>query len=390
MPTVGRNSVEFVFTATDRVTPTVERLKAELKLFGPAGEVLVDLSNRSDAAVRRLDVGVTQLTRSVRSLTLPLVGELAPAFGTVAAQATAVVTSSAALATGLTAVALAASGLAGIVGGQLIGVWQRWRQEIEEFNRAQRSVDVDVITRGLQKEREEVSKLTDEIEDLRQELERLRSQGTAVPLGEFNAGGGGLGNTSALERDLEERIRRLTGLTQRIDAFRVGRQSSDFARAENELPIGSTESSDAAGLETRRRIADVRRQIIEVGILDPIERAFAAALRQADAALLGGNTGESGELARRLRELAARSRAEAIRLRSIDFQGRPIEGIEEVGRFESFTDRSVTEADVARLQRGLFAADARSAVGREPAPEPGIDEVGRFEAGGLASSSRMR
>ena len=83
-------------------------------------------------------------------------------------------------------------------------------------------------------------------------------------------------------------------------------------------------------------------------------------------------------------KLAREEQARALVERRItQFQGRPIEGIEEVPRFEGLTPGvEVPELQMEAIRQRLFKIESQAFVGREAAPEPGIQEAARFE--GLA------
>jgi hypothetical protein len=80
-------------------------------------------------------------------------------------------------------------------------------------------------------------------------------------------------------------------------------------------------------------------------------------------------------------KLAREEQARALVERRItQFQGRPIEGIEEVPRFEGLTAGvEVPELQMEAIRQRLFKIESQAFVGREAAPEPGIQEAARFE-----------
>jgi hypothetical protein len=99
-----------------------------------------------------------------RLLALPLVSELSPALGSTASQLAGVATSAGLLGSGFTAVGLAATGVAGILLGNLISSLRAATEAKEAFNKAVRTGDV--------------AKMADDVSKLGR-LDSLRSQASA-------------------------------------------------------------------------------------------------------------------------------------------------------------------------------------------------------------------
>src|SRR5678816_1498046 len=110
--------------------------------------------------------------------------------------------------------------------------------------------------------------------------------------------------TPAEERRLTDLITRLEARAARAQSFRTGREASGYAGAEYGIEPGFTEGTDAAAQVARRRTEDIRRQVLEQNILDPIERMFQAQMREAENALIQGTGPEARAVAEQMRGLA--------------------------------------------------------------------------------------
>jgi hypothetical protein len=377
---VAGNDLVITITARDQATQVLQNVRQEMRLFGPSGETLVDFSKRTEDVNKNLlnlEAGAGRSARSVRALVAPLASELSPALSQTSAQIVNVVQSASLLGSRMGALTLGAAGLAAIMGGRLLEAWQANKDAMREFDRAMSSADF--------------GRITGQVQGLRMELEKLDQREK-----ELRAARGGLGpgfgpvdfllGESVLDlRNVRSRrgqaFENLQEAARRQQLTIQGRQASDFTRAE--MDVGATiEAPEASGLEIRRRIGDLQRQVVEVGILDPIERAFQSALREAqNLREQPGGGPEQAQLADAMIRRARAIRDQAVTDRRLSFQARPIEGIDDVGRFESMAPGiGVSPLVVSDVQRRLFEIEAREFEGRAAAPEPGIEDVGRFES----------
>lgn len=251
---------------------------------------LAAAAGRSDTELARLDATLVRASRSARALAIPLVAELVPGLGAVSRQAVGVIAAAATLGTGLGAVAIAAVGLAGIVGGQLVAAWQKNREEMLNFDRAVRSLDMSRIGAEAGKARLELEGLREELEDVERQLKQIearRAQGAPLPLGmrERRTGeaeelrrrrdelqgrvqvAGELGAADQLTRDqsaaaqLQEQNRLALRGAFDFKLSSQARQIAELERRAEDLALGRGGAPDVAAAATvRRQIQALRTQ----------------------------------------------------------------------------------------------------------------------------------
>jgi hypothetical protein len=264
------NEVELVLTAQDRASPVVE--KARALIVDQYGGALVLADERTRKHVQSLDLldgASAKAARSVRNLALPLVSELTPAMSATTAQITNVVAASSMATTIWGTLAIAAAGLAGVVGGELLRAWREGARAKKEWNEAMMSGDVGQVAGAVKKKADEVRQLTREIDELNK---RVGSRGWALLYG-----------PALRQRTGKERERAAT-LAEETEGRAVQRGldlGEDLAQAE----ILAAQGLRDLELGRSRRSFELRRS--QAGLYDflltrPGEADFRAAERQAE------------------------------------------------------------------------------------------------------------
>jgi hypothetical protein len=347
--------IEIAIEARDNASGTLDSVRNKLQLFDQFGRTASDLTEKFEGVTRSIggfDLSVSKTSRGIRALAVPIVSELSPALGQMGSQMAGVITTAAALGSGIGAVSIAVAAAAGIVGGQALAAWQKHVEMLERFKVEQRSLDFDTVVSGLTKERAALSLLSEEYDELRRKVEEAKAARAPLAGTEFDPGS----PVDPDDRRLREARARVEARAQRAQAFTEGRRASDFVRAEHD-DAGQGTATDTAAQEARRRLATIRRQVTEAGILDPIERQFQAAIREAELLRTQpGGGGEQGAIADRLISLAQAQRAEALRLRAASTLGRDAvdvgQGFEAaVAGADSTADRVARIAIEARLAK---------------------------------------
>jgi hypothetical protein len=168
---MARNDLKVIISAEDRASRQIEQLvDAYGRAFQDLGAAAAPAARRLEVAFTGIDSSVGKMARSLRSLTLPLVNELVPAFGATTQQIAGVITSAAFLGGGIGAVAIAASGLAGVLGGKLLESMRSIEQTKLRVNEAFRTGEIQVTT-------QELVRLKGEIENLGRVRDRFAAQG---------------------------------------------------------------------------------------------------------------------------------------------------------------------------------------------------------------------
>ncbi len=356
--------IGIVVQARDEATRVLQGVRQEMALFGPSGQVLVDLGKKAEdsaAGVQRLGTSATAALAPMKVLGTELISGLSPALGQVGIAMISVTQATQRLALGLPLLASAGIALATVVGTELVGAILRARETFLAFQRDVQSADLSRITGQVQGLRRELEALTQSQEQLRGRLD---------PFATIERGYYGFQETRIRQR-LEEAARLGGGATS---AFARGREFSDYARAEQ---LVDTENPAASTLDPNRAARRLREQvgIQQRTLSDPIERSRLLAQLAADQTLQEpGGGADQRILASAQRALAQQDYQEALRLRRLAF--RAADYASSAGAFDESQaffplpsnrlQELETSAQLARLQTPEYAfqreAQLRSAA----------------------------
>jgi len=309
---MGKMGVSVVLDAEDRARGVLDQF----------GRTVIDLSDKTERGLVRMDTSMARTTRGVRALAIPLMMELSPALSTTSQRIAGVTTGALMLGSGLTALGLAAAGIAGVIGGQLLQAWRKNREELEQFNRALTSMNVGKIEG-------EISRLNDELERTARDLRRgeeawdaywqaFGGRPTVSPRGE--AALGLAGESFGPSREATDEA--LANLRRARRAREAAEEGATFGAA--------FEAGRALDQQRGRQAADLVGQIragaFEIPFIDdPVERAV------------------------QQRRLELQPQIELLRERGLESKARRLEAIP--GRLGRLMDRDI-------LDRARFGAQA--------------------------------
>jgi hypothetical protein len=348
--------LEISIEARDNASATLDSVRNKLQLFDQYGHTVSDLTSKTDGLTQATEahvVSMTHSTRAVRELTGPLLTGLSPALGQTASQLLFVVQGASMLSSGMGALALVAAGTGGIVGGQLVESLRKAEQQFEDLRKAQTGLDFQTLVSGATAARTAVEDLGDQLD----RLGKLQKEIAATPDPSGRAASFALGSVLGTDTAGVEHQRQLDlwiARGQRTALFQAGRQASSFAEAENVVSPEQNAATIPMALDANRRIADIQRQVAEVGILDPIERTFQAAVRDANSGLLTAPGAEGAKVRDEAVRLATTQRDEALRLRSAGTLGRDL--VEPGQGFEQAIAGATDEMTRAGLDAKRWAA----------------------------------
>src|SRR5262245_22904500 len=123
--------VGIVFQARDEATRVLQQVRGEMALFGPQGQVLVDLGQKADTAalgLRNLGAGANSALPAVKTLTGELLTGFAPALGQVGIALINVTQATERLRLGLPTLAAAGAAAATVFGVELASAVNRSRE----------------------------------------------------------------------------------------------------------------------------------------------------------------------------------------------------------------------------------------------------------------------
>lgn len=389
------NEVELVLSARDEALAALEsfgqaagRLSQNLRRMTQDQQEGDRQTSASTQALVAYDQGLRRAGTAVRALALPLTAELSPALGGTSARIASVLTSAAAMGTGFGAVAIAATGLASVLTGHLVGAWQRAREEQERYRQAMNSMDPGPFTKLLAEQSEQLRVLAQEykaLQDLRKEAEAR----------EQRAGVGTLGGAiqRGRESQTDQKVKELEAKILALDAeIRMRRQALVELELERQADTAwQRAASRPDELTLAHRAAD--RGLSDYR-LDPVETEFRQAQREAEERRRAGDAEGAARLERAAAErrqyrLAEQTRLrEAERRRELDLAAVADYGDEGLAYARPTATEllQITQAGQAAVER-LVAQAAEARDLRAPLPIDTEDEAiawGRHSAADLA------
>lgn len=322
-------TLQISIEARDNASAALDSVRNKLQLFDQYGHTVSDLTTKTDGFTKATDahsLSMMHSTRAVRELTEPLLYGLSPALGQTSSQFLLAVRGATMLSSGFTALGLVAAATGGILGGQLLEHMRKLEQQATDLRKAETGLDFQTLVSGATAARKSVMDLGDELDHL------VKVQKDLIANSENRGAGFGLDlvlgfdpkTSGPVPAERERQLKLWVAQGQRTLATQRGREASGFAEAENVVPPAQDFATTTMSLEANRRIADIQKQVTEVGILDPIERTFQAAIREANSALLAAPGAEGATVRDAAIRLATTQRAEALRLRSAGTLGRDL------------------------------------------------------------------
>lgn len=258
--------LELLITAKNQATAQLEQANKDVTRF--LGDV-----DRSTGAFTRstdtLNLSLSQTARAARAAAIPLAQELSPALGQTASQLLSVATTAAVVGGGITGLIVAGAGLAGVFGGRLIEAYQKVRQEQLDFDRAIRAGGMQALGEQARKATDEITELRAELEKVNAEIARRQTQAGRIP-GIPTIGPQIQAGQLGQRRDVLQG--RLDTLAEILSAEGLDKQNVERILSERRQGFAGTD-----------RAAQLQRSQAGLldALLDPIERTLAQMEREA-------------------------------------------------------------------------------------------------------------